>query len=134
MRPARTLFPLPYFHARMEHLSDGDQVRYRSVRRRDPPGLGFVARYGPAGPVTAAVPGSLEHWLTERYCLYATGASGRLTRAEVHHPPWPLQPAEARIERNELADPHGLVLEGPPPLLHYAERMDVVVWPLRPVA
>jgi len=130
---ARTLFHLPYFHARMEHVVDGDEVRYRSVRRRDPAGLGFSARYRPIGPVTAAAPGSLEHWLTERYCLYATGAGGRLTRAEVHHPPWPLQQAEAHIERNELAEPHGLELPGPPPLLHYAQRMDVVVWPLRPV-
>jgi hypothetical protein len=39
-----------------------------------------------------------------------------------------LQPAEADIEVNELAAPHGFELSGTPTLLHFAKRLDVVVW------
>ena len=75
----------------------------------------------------APEPGSLEHFLTERYCLYAEH-EGVLYRADIHHRPWPLQPADARIDLNTMA-PRGLRLEGEPGL-HYSARQDVVIWPL----
>jgi uncharacterized protein YqjF (DUF2071 family) len=74
---------------------------------------------------------SLDWWLTERYCLYAIDRRGRVYRAEIHHAPWPLQPADAFIARNTMADPLGLSLDGRP-LLHFARRLDVRVWPLAP--
>jgi hypothetical protein len=49
-------------------------------------------------------------------------------RTEVHHVPWPLQRAEAAIEQNELTTAHGFELAGSPPLLHFARKVDVVVW------
>jgi uncharacterized protein len=131
---ARLLFRLPYFRARMSVSTDGAGVAYRSSRvdRRGPPAT-FVARYGPTGPVTTSTPGSLAHFLTERYCLYTTGRGGRLHRAEVHHAPWPLQPAAATFERNTMAAGLGLTLPDRAPVLHFARRLDVAVWPLRPV-
>ena len=48
--------------------------------------------------------------------------------ADVHHLPWPLQPAEATITANEMTKPHGFELVGKPSLLHFAKRLDVVVW------
>jgi len=75
-------------------------------------------------------PGSLEHWLTERYCLYTT--TGRSTfRAEIHHVPWPLQDAEAEIEANTMAAAAGITLPDVPPLLHFSRKLEVRVWPLR---
>ena len=50
-----------------------------------------------------------------------------LWRNEVHHFPWPLQSAEATILRNTMLDTHGIVVDGTP-LLHFARRLDVVVW------
>jgi hypothetical protein len=79
--------------------------------------------------VVAATPGTLAHWLTERYCLYAVTRRGRLRRAEIHHPPWPLQPAEAEIRMNTMTRGLGFDLPSSPPLLHFAERLDVQVWP-----
>jgi uncharacterized protein YqjF (DUF2071 family) len=125
---ARRFFHLPYFGADMSLDDRGDGIAYRSVRRAQPRGLTFRARYRPTSETYESRPGTLEHWLTERYCLYARSPRGRLYRAEVHHPPWPLQRAEAEIERNELLDPHGLRVSGPPALLHFARRIDVVVW------
>lgn len=106
----------------------GGEIRYRSVRRRDPAGLTFAARYGPVSEPYESSPGTLEHWLTERYCLYAEDPDGRIHRTEIHHSPWPLQAAEADVERNELPDPHGLARPGEPELLHFSRRLDVVVW------
>jgi hypothetical protein len=53
-------------------------------------------------------------------------------RAEVHHAPWALHPATAEIARNTLAAVHGIAL-GEPARLHYAERLDVLLWGLVPV-
>lgn len=76
----------------------------------------------------AAAPGSLEHFLTERYCLYAVGPDGGVSRTEVHHRPWPLQRAEAEIWENTMTAAGGVPVSGPPALLHFARRIDVVVW------
>jgi uncharacterized protein YqjF (DUF2071 family) len=77
--------------------------------------------------VSPAERGTLEYFLTERYCLY-TEHDGALHRAEVHHTPWPLQTAEADVRENTMSP---VALEGDP-LLHYSERQDVVIWPLEP--
>ena len=70
---------------------------------------------------------SLDNFLTARYCLYAARPGDRIFRAEIHHIPWPLQPATADIAENTLATSHGLALPDCPPLLHYAHRLDVLV-------
>lgn len=125
---ARLLFHLPYFHARMDISGrDGDFV-YRSTRREDPAGLAFAARYAPIAEPAETTAGTLEHWLTARFCLYAEGPDGGIRRTDIHHPPWPLQEARAEIERNELPHPHGLTCEGKPALLHFSRRQDVRVW------
>lgn len=132
---ARRVFRLPYFNARMKVQRDGAGIMYRSRRidRRGRPAE-FHASYSPVGPVMLARPGSIEHWLTERYCLYTTNRQGRAYRGEIHHAQWPLQPAVATIERNTLPDAHEIRLPDQPPLLHFARRLDVVVWPLRRVS
>jgi len=123
---ARRLFHLPYVHARMRVGRLGAQLLYAS-RRRD--GTSFVGSYEPAGPVIRFLPGTREHFLTERYRLYARSPRGNLYRAEIDHEPWPLQPARATLERNDLLAAHGIAAEGEP-LVHYARRLDVKIWPL----
>ena len=100
---ARAWFHLPYFRARMRCDTKGDEIVYGS-RRTHPgatPGV-FRGRYGPAGDVYRSSAGTLEHWLTERYCLYAPSPRG-VVRGEIHHVPWPLQPAWAEIDTNTIA-------------------------------
>ncbi|MFZ5813696.1 MAG: YqjF family protein [Bacillota bacterium] len=128
---ARRLFHLPYYHARMQIRPEGDGFVYQS-ERRDPRGgpARFAARYRPSGPVRQATPGSLEHWLTERYALYARSRAGRFYRGEIDHLPWPLQPAEAEITENSIAAAAGFDLPGGRPLLHYARHLSVRIWPL----
>jgi len=128
---ARRLYHLPYVYARMRSHRTGDEVTYQSER---PAGPRFAGRYAPAGPVQHSLPGTIEHFLTERYCLYARSPSGRLYRGEIHHVPWPLQTARAVVEQNDLLAAHGLMITDPPVLMHYAFRLDVVIWPLTRVA
>jgi uncharacterized protein YqjF (DUF2071 family) len=125
---ARRFFHLPYFESEMELTGLPEEAIYRSTRLADPRGIAFEATYKPTSDPYESQPGSLEHWLTERYCLYAQSPSGQLYRSEVHHRPWPLQKAEAEIVENEMLRPHGLTVSGPPPLLHFSQNLDVVVW------
>jgi hypothetical protein len=120
---------LPYYRARMSVTAEGDGVRYagRRIQPGTPPAE-LVAGYGPTGAVASAAPGSLAHFLTERYCFYTVGRDGRLRRGEIHHAPWPLQPAAAAFERNTLAAAAGLRLPEGAPLLHFARRLDAVAW------
>jgi uncharacterized protein YqjF (DUF2071 family) len=150
---ARTFFHLPYYWADIDVVPEGEGVSYRCVRRGSaeekrsrrtgeksgpssvvrgrsegggPPR--FAAHYRPTSEVYASAPGTLEHWLTERYCLYAAARGGMLYRTEVHHQHWPLQRAEVEIGVNTISAAGGLSVSGPPALLHFARRIDVVVW------
>lgn len=125
---ARRFFHLPYHRARIQLRESADGIRYEHARRAGGGAVRFVADYRATADVDAAQPGTLEHFLTERYCLYAPLPGGRLSCTEVHHALWPLQRAEATIHENTLATPHGLELVGPPATLHFARRLDVVVW------
>jgi len=129
---ARLAYRLPYYHARMTVTAEGAGVRYasRRVDRRGGPAE-LRARYGPTGPATRAPAGSLDAFLTERYCLYTAGRGGAPSRAEIHHAPWPLQPAEAAFEVDTMTAPLRIARPPAPPLLHFARRLDVVVWPPR---
>lgn len=129
---ARRFYRLPYFHAQMSLTYDNDWVQYHSYRAHRGPAE-FIGRYRPTGEVFQATRGSLEYFLTERYCLYTIGQEGQVLRGEIHHAPWPLQPASAEIERNTMAASHGITLPETMPLLHFARYQDVVVWPLQAV-
>jgi uncharacterized protein YqjF (DUF2071 family) len=123
VRVARRFFHLPYFDADMSSSESGGIVDYRSSRRRTP--TRFHARYRPTGPVTLSRPGTLDHFLTDRYCFYTTDQSGQILRGDISHEPWPLQPAEAELLENGLTLPWKIELPDTPPLLHFAKRVDV---------
>ena len=125
----RWLYELPYVYATMSARRTAPRVDY-DVRR--PGGERMHVSYEPTGPVRRAPPATLEYFLTERYCLYAKSRGGQLYRAEIHHVPWPLQSAKATIERNDLLVANGISVAGSP-MVHYAERLDVAIWPLRAV-
>lgn len=128
---ARRWYLLPYFYARMSCRAEGAGIVYTSQRiHRGAPMANFGGQYVPTGEIFHARHGSLEYWLTERYCLYVADAQQRLYRGEIDHPPWPLQLAEATIRENTMTLALGIRLPEVPPLLHFARRQDVVVWSL----
>jgi uncharacterized protein len=127
---ARTLFHLPYYTATMDVDVEGGMVRYSSRRKTSMPIARFEATYQAVGPVQTHAPGSLEYFLTERYCLYTIDQDFRARRLQIHHAPWPLQVAKAEIRVNTMADAAGLRLPSTAPLLHFSKRQDMVAWPL----
>jgi len=125
---ARRFFHLPYRLARMACRPDGEGVAYACRRAGESaPAAEFQGAYGPSGPVVRARPGEIDHWLTERYCLYTADGAGRALCVDVRHEPWPLQPAWARIDVNTMAAAAGVPLPATDPRLHFARRLDVVV-------
>jgi uncharacterized protein YqjF (DUF2071 family) len=124
---ARALLNLPYYSAVMSVEQRDEGVNYKSARR----GRGraeFSAVYEPAGVPFVASAGSIEYFLTERYCLYHRDHRGRPYRLEIHHRPWTLQLARAAITMNTMAAASHLAVNGAPTLLHFARRQDVVAW------
>jgi len=92
----------------------------------------FNARYRGLGPTqkTAEIRvGSFEYFFTERPCIFSTNRAGEPIRANLHQVSWPLEEAEAEIERNDLAASVGLELPELQPVLHYSRRLAVYVWP-----
>jgi uncharacterized protein YqjF (DUF2071 family) len=131
VRVARPSFHLPYFDAKMSLIRNGDEIIYDSERTHEgaPPAT-LHARYRPVASMELARPGSLEDWLTARYCMYPVDAGGNVYRGEIDHAPWLLQRATAEIGHCTMTESLGLPLAGPP-LLHFVERLDVVVWQLQ---
>jgi uncharacterized protein YqjF (DUF2071 family) len=132
---ARAWLRLPYFSAAMlaARAADGS-ISYRSRRQSQGPAAELIATYHPDGPAFAPRVGTLEYFLTERYCLYARDHRDRPYRLEIHHPPWLLHPARADLQRNTMAAAAGLVLPDVEPLLHFVNRQDMVAWPPRRLA
>lgn len=125
---ARQFYHLPYFNAAMQVELKGDTVHYSSRRTDQRIRAGeFRAQYRPTGAIYQSKTGSLDAWLTERYCLYAANGS-KLYRGEIQHVPWSLQPAEAEIKINTVTQAHGIILSDEPPLLHYVKRLDILAW------
>jgi uncharacterized protein YqjF (DUF2071 family) len=128
---ARTMFRLPYYLAKMEVDADNGSIRYRSCRTHtDAVPAEFAASYRPTGAVFNARAGTLDYFLTERYCLYTVDSNFYAYRLEIHHPLWPLQPAQLTIDVNTMADAAGIRLPSQEPLLHFSKRQDMVGFPL----
>jgi uncharacterized protein YqjF (DUF2071 family) len=126
---ARVGFHLPYYQAIMAVDHVGDWIHYRSQRvRQDARAARFAARYRPTGAPFRAAVGSLESFLTDRYCLYAVDSAPRVYRCEIDHPKWELRPAELEIAANTMTRWLGLELPDTQPLLHFSQRQDVVNW------
>jgi uncharacterized protein YqjF (DUF2071 family) len=122
-------FGMPYYDARMSMERSGDRVNYRSLRtHNNAPRAEFSAIYRPIGEAYHPAPGTLDHWLTERYCLYAAREPSRVVFGDIHHPPWPLQSAEVEIQANTMAAAAGIELPEIKPLAHFARFQQVIAW------
>ncbi|MBV9463993.1 MAG: DUF2071 domain-containing protein, partial [Verrucomicrobiae bacterium] len=127
---ARLTYHLDYYLAKSSIRRDDDWVHFKSERK---PGdesfpIRFEGRYRPNGKPFQAEPGSLEHFLTERYCLFAEDFRGDIHRGDIHHLPWPLQRARADIPVNTMTTPLELSLIGRDPVFLFADRLEALFW------
>jgi len=124
---ARASYHLPYRQAQMSVAQRNGWFEYHAKRNRD---AELHLRYRAVRPAQLRAAGTLEHWLTERYCLY-TLVRNTLYRAEIHHRQWALQDAEAEIRTNSMAQAAGVTLPEIQPLLCFSRRLEVLTWPLK---
>lgn len=124
---ARATLGLPYFHARISRDSSGGAHEYRSERSvTRGPRATFAASWNVGAPVPSP-PGSLEHFLAERYALFSV-LGGRLVRVRVRHAPWALRAAGIERCDQTVTRAAGLWVSGRPALAHYSEGRDVEVF------
>lgn len=131
----RYAFKLPYTLAAMRARDGADGwVDYRCRRRGESDEARFRYRGDPAADAREAAPGTLEHFLLERYLLYSHHPGcGALFTGRVHHAPYRFRPAEVTEDSalparwNELPK-----LAGPPIHACVAAAIDVEVFALEP--
>lgn len=126
---ARIFYRLPYWQASMKLTGKGQaKIDFVSKRQHGPKPAELRCSYGPAdGRKFQAHPASLEHFLTERYCLYALSRR-RLYRSEIHHLPWDLQTAQMEIRENTMAQTAALALPPQPELAYFSRELKVLFW------
>ena len=126
---ARVFYRLPYWQASMKVKGKGEaKIDYVSKRQHGPKPAELKCSYGPASRESfQARPGSLEHFLTERYCLY-TASRKRLYRGEIHHLPWELQDAVVDVRENTMAQTAGIELPHEPDVALFARELKVLFW------
>lgn len=120
----KIFYHLPYHSAKMWQVWKDGWCHFSSRRRSS--SAGFEARYRPVGEVFTAVPGTFEHWATERYCLYSHSRCGGVTRVEVHHVPWPIQHAEGDIKKCGLLQAAGLTPLSDEAVIHFSTGVNTV--------
>jgi uncharacterized protein YqjF (DUF2071 family) len=152
VRIARAMWKLPYYYASMSlerenprpsglegmasprrDANDPVTISYRTDRLWPPPlPAACKVRYTPSGMAAPARPGTLEHFLAERYILY-THDERFLYSGRVHHGPYPLQTAQVHSLEESMIAAAGINRGDEPPLAHYARGVNVDVFPLRSV-
>jgi uncharacterized protein len=136
---ARAMYKLAYFDADIDFAAGEEplpEIALRSHRTdaRGPLPANAHMRYRPVeGPVQPAAPGSLEHFLVERYILYSEDSDRQLHRARVHHQPYPLQRADVLGLEETVVWAAGIRRHDSTELGHYAREVNVKVYPLERV-
>lgn len=126
---ARLTLGLPYFLARGRERRADDRIDYALQRRTGARPLCHV-RYEVGEPLGPATPGTLEHFLIERYLLHVQRGPTRWT-VQVHHRPYPLRRARLLLLQDELVSAAGIPPPVGLPLVHYAAGVDVAIFPPR---
>jgi uncharacterized protein YqjF (DUF2071 family) len=125
---------MPYYDARMKVVSTRESIEYQSVREdKKSVAAEFNGSYAPTGPVYLAQPGTLDHWLTERYCLFSAFKPDRIVFGEIHHPQWRLQPAAAELRSSTMIEATGIKIPNNKPFGHFSRLQEVVAWPIVPI-
>jgi uncharacterized protein YqjF (DUF2071 family) len=136
---ARAAYKLAYFDAEMNFTASTGTLPTIDFESRRTDARGALPAdakicYSPAeGAITHAAPGTLEHFLMERYILYTQDADHELYRARVHHQPYPIQRAEVPLLDETLIWAAGLKRPEGVGLRHYASEVNVKVYPLQKV-
>jgi len=137
---ARATYHLAYYDADIEFDATKEAIptitfdTKRTDERGTKPANAHI-RYRPVeGPAVASTPGTLDHFLLERYILYSQDDDRQLYRARVHHHPYPAQKAEVLHLDETLIWAAGVKRAEQPVHRHYAREVNVSVYGLERIA
>ena len=131
VKTARTVWSLPYHHARMSVQTEGARVRYATARQAD--GARFEVDYEVGEELGPSAPGTLEHFLLERYLLFST-RRGRILEGQVNHPPYVAHRARVDRVHDDLMAAAGLpAADRMPDTVHFSPGVEVEVFGPHPV-
>lgn len=122
---ARIFNHLPYYFADME-FDRGPPMSFRS--RRTTPGARpcrFAGTYGPDGEPFEPEPGTVEHFLVERYRYFTEAQDGTIRYADIEHDPWTLRPATWNVSENTIFAANGFAEPDSEPVLSYSRGVSV---------
>lgn len=135
---ARNFWNLPYFNASLalvkRHIGgtaisvqySGQRLPYAAVNYN----ISFEL---PPGNASTAQPGTLEHFLLERYRLFCVGKGNRLYSGQVHHAPYQFQSLSKLELRQSMVETMvpGLELSTLPDHAVFSTGVDVRISPIQ---
>lgn len=125
---AKTFYRLPFYNADILIRYAHSEVHFKSIRRKSD--IQYNCSYYAASEFFLPKTGSFDEWIAERYSLYSLGKSGQIFRCDILHEPWSLKHAEAEFGNNTLLSNQGIRIESQQPILHFAKKKDVRLWPV----
>ncbi|MFS0644807.1 YqjF family protein [Siminovitchia sp. 179-K 8D1 HS] len=129
---AKRWYRLPYHPAKISVQDCGGVIQYQSVRKAGNP-VAFKGSCIPSNDVYFPDRGTLDHWLTEKYCFYTTRNGKDIYHGDIHHPPWPLKKADIQIDQHTLFSPWNINISKEGPIAHFSEGVDSLMWNGKPL-
>lgn len=126
---ARLAYGLPYYFADTWLRRDRDGVDY-ALRRRAGTQPRLRVRYRPGEVLGVPAPGTLDHFLIERYRLHVKRGP-TLWTLPVRHAPYVLQRAHVLALESQLIGTVGIATLGEVSLAHYVAGVNVSLLPPR---
>ncbi|MGV3467279.1 MAG: YqjF family protein [Heyndrickxia sp.] len=132
LKIAKRWYRLPYHSAQIFYQKEGQNFNFHSIRKdNESPSIYLKGQYSPISEVYYAKEGTLDHWLTERYCLYSSNNVASIYCGDIHHQPWPLQKAEIDLVRNTLFTPFNFDFSKVKPIAHFSTGLDSLMWNIK---
>lgn len=126
----KTAIGLPFKHAHIVFNQMENSFRFKHHRQSDKHATEKIElTYKPGEVLFETLPGTLDYWLLERYCMYSY-LGKYLIRGDIHHDKWKVSKATATTSINTM-----LSFLSPdncpkiPSFLHYSKRRRVFCYP-----
>ncbi|MGM7723666.1 YqjF family protein [Metabacillus sp. Hm71] len=134
LKIAKNWYHLPYHSAEISFRKEGQTFHCHSIRKgNESAPISFMGKYVPVSEVYCPKEGTLDHWLTERYCMYSSKKGVNIFCGDIHHRPWPLQKAEVEVVKNTLFTPYQFDLSEVTPIAHFSTGVDSLIWNIKKV-
>jgi uncharacterized protein YqjF (DUF2071 family) len=129
---ARMGWSLPYYYAKMQSDNRNSLKTYQCTRGNIRSCVSFRDNSTLEPTLETAKPGTIEHFLLERYILFVK-RSGIIYSGTVHHTPYPFQTVQIESLDDSLVTHTGLTLSThKPELAHYSPGVNVEVFKIAP--